>query len=546
MPEAATTETPPAPVQDFGKTPTLLETLSQQMDISGAPVTTARSLPPIAGDDDKGKADKEKEEADAKAAAEKKAKEKEKPEEQKSREEKEAAEQEEWKKASEKVADKLFKKRGPPKKDEGGDKGKPAAEAKVDADIPPVKREDKKPVVTERARKRASEAEILERAATAAERSATAAERAAAAAAEFQSAPAEKRATTKPPEDSLTPAERKQFDVYQELESSQSDRYKGVTQKYLKSLTEIADYTKTWAKENPGQKFDPDADEHNDFFERIEPEVDEDDWVDAKANLRAREISSKAVAPLNEKLAQMQKDQARAMAEPYVRQKQVESVGLLLTEFDPEIAAEINKPEGAKALSERDPITSGILNHVAGRMFGLSAEIIRLHDPNIGVEFDGKNDVHREIADFILEQEQRIAKLPAEDRLREGKRFIGRLAYRSLQPDEKAAYWFLDQDDVIYLLAQKYAKEAKKIRDAETQKFNATAEKLGYKKIEVPKTGADKGKPAAAQPAKPKESVTSPEALSKTSVKTTAGSDGKPAPDAADVIVGRLFGALRS
>lgn len=528
---------PPAPAQtqDLGKTPTLLETLSQQMDVSGAPVITARSLPPITGGDDDDKVKEKKEEPKPEPKAE------EKPEEKKTREEKESAEQEEWKKASEKVADKLFKKRGPPKKEEqGGDKENPG-EPKVADDKPPVKPEEKKTTEKPTQRKRISEAEITERAAAAAAEAAT---RAVSKMGRQEAAPVATKAPD--PKDSLSTAERKQFDAYNELEAIQPDRYKGVTAKYLKSLEAVQEYTKTWAKENPGQKFNPDAEEHNDFFARIEPEVDEDDWIDAKANLRARDIAAKAVAPLNDKLAEMERTRAKAALEPFVQQKQLESVHMLLENFDPEVAAEIRKPDGLKGLSEKDPITAGILSKTVDLLVPLAAEVIRLHDPGAGVEYDSRNGAHKEIADFILGQEQRIAALPAEDRMRDGKRFVGRLAYRNLPAEEKAGHWFLDQDDIINLFAQKYAVQAKKIRDEAVTKFNETAEKLGYKKIEAAKNGPADTKPKPKETPKPKESVTSPEAVSKTSVKTTAGGDTKPAPDAADVIVGRLFGALRS
>jgi hypothetical protein len=525
MPEVAN---PPAPTQDLGKTPTLLESLAGQMDLSDAPTIKGRELPPIAEDD--GKKPEKKEEPKPEPKAE------EKPEEKKSREEREAAEQEEWKKASETVAEKLFKKRGPKEEKKPEKPAEKPAEAK--AETKPEKPE--KPA--EKPRRRASEAEITERAAAAAAEAAT---RAVSKMGRTEPLP-DARPKTQDPRESLSSAERRQFDVYQELEASQPDRYKGVTQKYLKSLADIQEYTKTWAKENPGQKFNPDSEEHNEFFARIEPEVDEDDWVDAKANIRARDISAKAVKPLNEKLQKMEQDRAKAALEPFVRQKQLESVGMLLNEFDPEIAAELNKPDGAKALAEKDPITAGILNHTAGVLFALSAEIVRLHDPNAGVEFDARNDAHKEIADFILEQEQRIARMPAEDRTRDGKRFIGRLAYRNLPAEEKPGYWFLDQDDIINLLAQKYAIQAKKVRDDAVTKFNETAEKLGYKKIEAPKAASGKDDKKPATPAKPKEIPASPEAVSKASVKTATGTDGKPAPGEADVILGRLFQTVRS
>ncbi len=522
MPE--TLEAPPAPVQDLGKTPTLLETLSRQMDISGAPQLRPKELPHIT--------EEKKEEKEAETE--------EKPPEKKAEEEKKEEKAdltEEWRKANETVAEKMFKKRGPPKKEEAGDKkDETPAGKKVDEEKPKGKEEERKPT-----RKRASEAEITERAAAAAAEAATNAISKLAPRSETSPPP-----KTSLPQDNLTPAERKQFDVYQELESSQPDRYKGVTAKYLKSLGEIQDYVKTWAKENPGAKFDPDAEDHNDFFARVEPDVDEDDWVDAKANLRARDISSQAIKPLNDKLQQMEQDRAQSMMEPVIQRKSMEGVHQFLNEFDQDIAAEIAKPDGVKGLQEKDPITAGILNHFAGVMVSLVGEVVRLHDPNAGVQFDSRNPAHKEIADFILSQEERIAKLPANDRMRDGKRFIGRLAYRNLPPDDKPAYWFLDQDDITDLLAQKYALQAKKIRDTEIEKFNKTAETLGYKKLDGAKPGAKQAAARSAQPDKPKETASSPEAISKTSLKTATGTDGKPKPGEAEVILGSLFHRLRS
>ncbi len=531
----AVIESPPAQAQDLGRTPTLLETLAAQTDISGAPVIRPRELPHIAEE----KSDTKKEKAEKPKKEEKST---EKPPEETAeaktkRETAEKTQNEEWKKAGETVAEKLFKKRAPKAGDKPAEK---PVEAKADDGKLKDKKEDEPPPKPA-PRKRASEAEITERAAAAAAEAATRA------VARMAPAPKpEERPAPKLPEDNLTPAERKQFTVYQELESSQPDRYKGVTAKYLNSLTEIQTYVKTWAKDNPGAKFDPDDEQHNDFFARVEPDVDEDDWVDAKANLRAREISNQAVKPLNEKLQQMEQDRNKAMLEPFVQQKTLEGVHLLLNEFDPELAAEILKPDGLKELKEKDPITAGILNHVANHVGALAAEIVRLHDPNAGTQFDPRNPSHKEIADFILSQEDRISRLPANDRLRDGKRFIGRLAYRQLQPDEKAGYWFLDQDDITYLLAQKFALDAKKIRDAEVEKFNATAEKLGYKKIDGAKPAAKAADKKPAEQPKPKETVTSPEAVSRTSLKTATGNDGKAAPGEAEVILGGLFQRLRS
>jgi len=532
MPEA--TETPAPPIRDLGKAPTLLETLASQMDLSDAPIIKPRELPSISENTETITRPESKTEPKTETPPDDETP-PEKPEEKKKREDAEKAQQDEWKKAGETISEKLFRKK--PKAEKSETKPPEKAAEKTTEEKPPEKKET---TPTPR-RKRASEAEITERAAAAAAEAATNAVAKLTPATKPEDKPAPKR-----PEDGLTQKQRDQLIVYQELEVLKPAQYKGITEQYLKSIPEIQEYVKTWAKENPGQTFDPDAEEHNAFFERIEPVVDEDDWKKAEITIGAKEIASQAVKPLNEKIAAMEQERARTTLEPVIQQKVLQSVEMLLNEFDPEIAGEIRKPDGVKELTERDPITAGILNHMAGAVSSLTAELVRLHDPNGGVNYDPANPAHKELSDFILSQEDRISKLPREDQMRDGKRFIGRMAFGRLAQDQKPAYWFLDQDDIAYLLAQKYAIQAKKIRDAEVEKFNATAERLGYQKIDGAKP---KPKPAgerSAQHANGATGAPSPEAVSRTSLRTPTGKDGKPAPGEAEVILGSLFHRLRS
>ena len=522
-----TTETPPPPVRDLGKAPTLLETLAGQMDLSDSPIIKPRELPSIAERSETITRPEPKPKTEPKPKVEDPPEEK--PEDKTNREAAEKTQEEEWKKAGETISEKLFRK-------------KPKAEKPTEK--PPEKPNEEKPTEEKPTtptprRKRASEAEITERAAAAAAEAATNA------VARMAPKPEEKKPERRP-EDGLTQKQRDQLIVYQELEALKPAQYKGITEQYLKSIPEIQEYVKTWAKENPGVPFDADDEQHNEFFARIEPEVDEDDWKKAEITIGAREIATQAVKPLNEKIAAMEQERARNTLEPVIQQKVLQSVEMLLNEFDPEIAGEIKKPDGVKELMERDPITAGILNHVAGSVSALTAELVRLHDPNAGVNYDPANPAHKELSDFILSQEERISKLSRDDQMRDGKRFIGRMAFGRLPQDQKAGYWFLDQDDIAYLLAQKYALQAKKFRDAEVEKFNATAERLGYKKIDGAKPTTKPAAARSAQPAKPTATVQSPEAVSRTSIRTPTGKDGKPSPGEAEVILGSLFHRLRS
>lgn len=364
-----TIEAPPAPAQDLGRTPTLLETLATRIDISDAPTSTAKTLPPILDDPDAKKPEKEKEEP---APKEEKKDEQPPKNEDEEKPPKKEDEEAQLQKDSETIADKLFKKRATreAKKEE---KKKPDEEKAKEKEKP----QEEKPKPTRRPAPVVDEAAITERASAAAAGAATKAVTDAMARSSAKP-PAEQE---KPIEERLSAEEKKQFVVYKELEQLDPTRYKGVTEKYLKSLNEISDYVKTWTKENTGVKFNPDDPEHNEFFERVEPEVDEDDWVDAKASLRARDIAARAVAPVNERMQQMERDRARTALEPFVQQKQVEAVVQLVEHFDPEVAASIRKPEGLKEFNEKDPITASILNNAAEMVGMLAAEVVKLNLP---------------------------------------------------------------------------------------------------------------------------------------------------------------------
>lgn len=549
MPE--TLEAPPAPTQDISRTPTLLESLAASgADIASSPRITAKQLPPIGTEPETKKKPEEK-----KAEVPQPAKEESAPE-LKKEELTAKATPEQLQKDAETISEKLFSNRkrstkpaDTSREDAGAGDGKAGTVGdntapKPDAVKPAegkTKEQTPKPAARRPAPTTFDEAEITERAAAAAARAVS----------DSLSKAGQKQPDKleKGPEASLTPEERKQFVVYKELEALDPARYQGVSDRFIKSLSEISEYVKAWSKDNPGTKFNEKDKEHDAFFERVEPEVDQDDWDDAKISIKSREISARAIAPINERMQQMERERARTALEPVLQSKQLEATHMLLEHFDPEVAELIRKPDGLKELAGKDPITVSVLTAVSGVVGNLASEVVRLHDPMGGVVYSAENPAHKEIAEFIVGQEKRIASLPAGDRERDGKQFMPRQQYQHLTADQKSRYWFLNQDDVINLLTQKYALQAKKIRDSEVEKFNKTAESLGFKKIDVPKEAPNsseaKVKEAKETP-RTKETSPSPEATSRASTKPTPGGTGAQAPSPESAIVGALFSRYKS
>lgn len=459
-----------------------------------------------------------------------KAEEKSKPEE-KPKEEKKEDLDAEWKKSSEAIAEKLFGKK--PKKDEKKDEKK--EETKVESVKEETKPEEKK----SRRRQPIDETALAERTAAAAAEAATKA--ATAAVAKISGASSQDKPAAKTSDQDLTDEEKRQFDVYHELESLYPSKYKNLTKTYIKSLGEIQSYIKDWAKDNPGKPFNADDEDHNDFFQRVEPPVDDDDYIDAKAAIRAREFTQKAIEPVQEKMKEYERERARTVLEPFIREKQLEAVHSMLENFDPAVAAEIRKPNGLTTLQEKDPITADILGRTANILGDMSAEVIRLHDPAVGVPYDPRNNLHKEIADFIVSQEHRISKLPSNDRARDGKMFISRLQYQQLPQEDKGRYWFLNQNDILFMLAQKYGEQAKKIRDDQVSQFNKTAERLGYKKGETSQVTTSKNGDQSNSTRKPAPTTVSPESTSGAKLNTSPESPIKKEDDFGSAIVAKLF-----
>ena len=79
----------------------------------------------------------------------------------------------------------------------------------------------------------------------------------------------------------LPASEQRRVNYLKRLEQLYPDKYADVASRYEKSYKEIEKYQRKWEQANPGETFDPEAQEHTSFFEKNAVDWEDEDYAEA-------------------------------------------------------------------------------------------------------------------------------------------------------------------------------------------------------------------------------------------------------------------------
>lgn len=96
------------------------------------------------------------------------------------------------------------------------------------------------------------------------------------------------RKTDTPEEPWLTPTDKRKLKVLEQMETLFPDQYRDISKRYNQSKRALVEYAQNWEKEHPGEEFDENAEEHQDFYERNDVEWQDEDYLEAAADLKAQ------------------------------------------------------------------------------------------------------------------------------------------------------------------------------------------------------------------------------------------------------------------
>lgn len=289
-------------------------------------------------------------------------------------------------------------------------------------------------------------------------------------------------------EESLSPSEKRKADVLRHLETLHPDKYSGLADKFIKSAAALTAYGAKWEEEHPGQEFDDQSPEHEDFFKKNDVDWDEEDFSDAAVDMRVqRSLEGKGSETKQEIDALKRKIQLQESgAEIGAKQTSAaEEYWKTLGEEFSDIIAPSGKVNNEKLteLQKADPEGTAIRLNAAR---ALNTEVAEIHKVYNGLAtFQPEtNPVHRVIRDFGGEMESKMLSKPAEDRLdSSGRPFVSAAQYNRLSQAQQQQCWTFSADDLIAMRTNRLSKLVKQSVSAAEESHRRWAKARG---IEVP------------------------------------------------------------
>jgi len=326
-----------------------------------------------------------------------------------------------------------------------------------------------------------------------------------------------------------------QYEAFKVMAKAKPEKYSGLVEDFKKFVKEEEDYIKQWKRDHPGEPWNGEADEHNEFYQKATPTYEDADLRRAEINLELGETKKEIrrevleeVTPKLKELDELKRNETLRELQPAIATAEKAAMGSILKAIDPAYEKFTEPAELAK-LRDEDPMGFDIAIQVASDALPFVAEVTRLWKSKGAVKAEENNPLHRYIHDYATKMMDLISALPAEEQLRDGKKFSTWNNFNKLTPAEQEKHWTITEQDLIerkMLDAQEIARERFANED---KKLSSWAKRRGMTNgsanNSAPKP-ADEKKKEEAKPAPAKENSGSPSVGSRTQV----GSGGQPAP----------------
>lgn len=345
----------------------------------------------------------------------------------------------------------------------------------------------------------------------------------------------------------LSDAEKRRIGVLEQMEKMFPEKYKGLSEKYKTGLTALAKYAEDWEKAHPGEPFQEDAEEHEEFFSKNSPDWEDEDYTEAVAEIRTSKALEEERKKTNERLSKFERAEKLRTEEPNIAAATTKPASMFWKDHGEDFGA-IIKEDGSvdaekfKALQAADPVTFGIRLQAAQ---ALDSEVRELYKVMNGlIDYDKDNPIHRAISTFADQKEQELSAKPQEERLDgEGRDFLPAAKYYKLSKEKRKDYWTFGVNELGALRAAALADWSKNLVKSEEEKLENWAKARGLKKPDA----TEQPQPTAKTEEEETPETTdgkplSPSTSSESRMAATKNRDTKATPDFTSTFLSRQLG----
>lgn len=296
----------------------------------------------------------------------------------------------------------------------------------------------------------------------------------------------------------FTEKQQRTIGILEKMAELNPTKYEGIAQKYGSSIKKLSEYSAQWLAEHPGQEFDETAQEHETFFAANDIDWDDDDYVDALAEIRVDQRTKKIEEKTERKFSELERKERLVESAPVIAAHQIDAAREYWTKFGEEFAGVIS-PNGSvnqdviAAMAKKDRVAFGIRLASAKDLQLEVAELYKVmnglepfmdkpparNDPNYAANYT-KYQVHQALSEFAADQEAQLMRLPAHERLNEhGHAFLPAAQYWKLPKDQREGKWTFSAKDIALLRAKVLAEESQERIKKQEETYRAWAEDHG-------------------------------------------------------------------
>lgn len=266
--------------------------------------------------------------------------------------------------------------------------------------------------------------------------------------------------------------------VYSEMKRMFPEKHGAILTKLKDAATKETKYIEAWESQHPDETFDPEDSAHNAFYKKTFPEIPERDFEAAKDSLKEARIEAKLDAKYKTQIEAIQKEKAADKLAPVIQQRVGDVIESALGAIDESLAAIARDPKKLNELQESNPIAADVVLAIHQKFSPQMAANIAIHQGT--EEVSHQNQTHVALFDLAQEIERKTSAAPLEQRMdAQGRVFATRAQFQQMSPEEQARHWFVDQEVLAYVIAQKAAHTAKEWYDSAQEKHKKWAKANG-------------------------------------------------------------------
>lgn len=287
----------------------------------------------------------------------------------------------------------------------------------------------------------------------------------------LQSSPSKPPDAVRKPEDDLKPDDLHDYEVAVKL-AEINPKYKDAPRVVLDQVRRSEQYATRWETANPGKEFDPDADEHNEFFDGLEKPWSDHEFRTAEIEMAAERVAAKSTRASDSRIKALEQDNARLELTPVIERTFTTAAGHLAKQLD--VYDKVANGSWDK-FADEDPITAQAMADALGPLQPLIEAIVQIDDPKGRFPVDEKNPAHQSWLNLLAEKEAAYAGVE-----NEGKTFATRIAYSRMTTAQRAKHWYLTPDLLVSEVVQDAVTVATERVKTEKERIKKMATRMGY------------------------------------------------------------------